>query len=237
MRVFLHRAQCQVFEQSVTLKISLSVHTPYSRIIRVKDKKGRLPNAEVTKKTDTKGEAYRMFLHRDNPMQCQGFEQSVTLKTSLSVHAPYSRTIRVKHKKGGLPNAEVTQKTDTKGEACRMFLHRDNPMQCQGFEQSVTSTAQHGLKPNAEVTQKTDTKGEACNVQAAVGFEHVTAQHVAWLQQAWAIWFHLCIVVQKLSDSCHALYQLHHHSGTSTPYHTTTTAHLPWSQSSYTSPR
>ena len=99
-------------------------------------KKGKLPNAEVTQKTDTKGEAYRMFLHRDNPMQCQGFEQSVTLKLSLSVHAPYSRTIRVKHKKGGLPHAEVTQKTDTKGEAYRMFLHRDNP--CQGFEQSVT---------------------------------------------------------------------------------------------------
>ena len=119
-------------------ELSLSVHAPYSRIIRVKHKKGGLPNAEVTQKTDTKGEAYRMFLHRDNPMQCQGFEQSVTLKISLSVHTPYSRTIRVKHKKGGLPNAEVTQKTDTKGEAYRMFLHRDNPMQCQGFEQSVT---------------------------------------------------------------------------------------------------
>ena len=34
-------------------------------------------------------------------MQCQGFEQSGTLKISLSVHAPYSRTIRVKKKKGG----------------------------------------------------------------------------------------------------------------------------------------
>ena len=37
-------------------------------------------------------------------MQCQGFEQSVTLKLSLSVHAPYSRTIRVKNKnRGGYP--------------------------------------------------------------------------------------------------------------------------------------
>ena len=36
-------------------------------------------------------------------MQCQGFEQSGTLKISLSVHAPYSRTIRVIHKKGGYP--------------------------------------------------------------------------------------------------------------------------------------
>ena len=71
-------------------------------------------------------------------MQCQGFEQSGTLKISLSVHAPYSRTIRVKHKKRGLPHAEVTQKTDTKGQTHRMFLHRDNPMQCQGFEQSGT---------------------------------------------------------------------------------------------------
>ena len=49
----------------------------------------------------------------------------------------YSRT-GLNIKKGGLPNAEVTQKTDTKGEAYRMYLHRDNPMQCQGFEQSVT---------------------------------------------------------------------------------------------------
>ena len=55
-----------------------------------------------TQKTDTKGEAYRMFLHRDNPMQCQGFEQNGTLKISLSVHAPYSRTIRVKHQKRGV---------------------------------------------------------------------------------------------------------------------------------------
>ena len=94
--------QCQGFEQSGTLNISLSVHAPYSRTMRVKHKKGGLPNAEVTQKTDTKGQAHRMFLHRDNPMQCQGFEQSGTLKLSLSVHAPYSRTRRVKHKKRGV---------------------------------------------------------------------------------------------------------------------------------------
>ena len=66
--------------------------------------------AEVIHKTDIKGQAHRMFLHRDNHMQSQGYEQSGTLKILLSIHTPKSRTIRVKM---GLPHAEVTHKTDT----------------------------------------------------------------------------------------------------------------------------
>ena len=74
----------------------------------------------VTHKSDTKGQAHRMFLHRDNHMQSQGYEQSGTLKISLSVHAPKSRTIRVKKKLMGLHHAEVTHKTGTKGQAHKL---------------------------------------------------------------------------------------------------------------------
>ena len=125
--------QCQGFEQSGTLKKTLSVHAPYSRTMRVKHIKRGLPHAEVTQKTDTKGEAYRMFLHRDNPMQCQGFEQSGTLKISLSVHAPYSRTRRVKKKGGSYPMQMSPRRQKTKEKLTGCYYTEIIPCSVKGL--------------------------------------------------------------------------------------------------------
>ena len=61
-----------------------------------------------------------------------------------------------------------------------------------------------------------------------------TAQHAAWLQglhkcgKGLAIWFHLCIVIRKLSDSCQASsYHLHLDTHPHTPLPNANSSHTP----------
>ena len=77
---------CRYFQcPTLTLHVIISVYTPHKAEPKglKKNPKG-ISHAEVTHKTKTKGQANRMFLHRDNHMQ----SQSGTLKISASVHAP-----------------------------------------------------------------------------------------------------------------------------------------------------